>query len=211
MTELLKILPASESTLRRDIAELDRLGLVRKVFGGAVSFDNITTKEASVVEKSSLFVEEKKKIAKAAAKLVVDYDFVYLDAGTTTEFMIEFITANSVRFVTNGLSHGKKLAELGFETMLLGGLLKTETQGILGGEAILNLQKFHFTKGFFGTNGVHPEVGFTTADSNEAATKSAAMAQCRHSFVLADSSKIPLIAGVSFATMHDARLFTSKA
>ena len=85
VTELAKELSTSESTIRRDIIELDRQGRLRKVHGGAVSVDiRITSEETDVSERQQISIEEKECIAQYAASLIKDNDFVYIDAGTTT-------------------------------------------------------------------------------------------------------------------------------
>lgn len=80
-------------------------------------------------------------------------DFVYLDAGTTTEYMIPFLTEKSAVFVTNAVSHALQLTENGFRVILIGGELKAATEAIVGNEAYVNLQKYNFTKGFFERTG----------------------------------------------------------
>lgn len=206
--ELVEIFSSSESTIRRDIAQLDKLGLLKKVFGGAVSLENRLNREASMEEKSTLNLAGKSIVAQKAAALICAGDFIFLDAGSTTALMMDYLPEIAVKFATNGLSHGKKLADLGFETTLIGGTVKSATQAVIGGEAIQNLQKFHFTKGFFGANGVHAQFGFTTPDSNEAATKSVALGQCEEKFILADRSKEDVVSGTRFCDFDAAILIT---
>lgn len=63
--------------------------------------------------------------------------------------------------------------------ILIGGELKGTTEAVIGSQAILTIQGYHFTKGFFGTNGVSKRHGFTTPDPNEALVKQEAMAPDR--------------------------------
>ncbi len=102
VTELRELLDASESTVRRDITALDKAGKLTKVFGGAVALNHkVTAYEPTVAQKSELNKEEKKKIAKYAAGLITPDDFVYLDAGTTTGLMLEYLAGARAVFVTN--------------------------------------------------------------------------------------------------------------
>ena len=95
VTELRELLDASESTVRRDITALDKAGKLTKVFGGAVALNHkVTAYEPTVAQKSELNKEEKKKIAKYAASLITPDDFVYLDAGTTTGLMLEYLAGD---------------------------------------------------------------------------------------------------------------------
>ena len=156
VAELKEILHSSESTIRRDIIALDQEGRLTKVFGGAIALRTaqIVNKELSMVQKKDLQTAEKQAIARYAASLIEPDDCVYLDAGTSTGWMIEYIRETQATYVTNALSHAKRLADKGFHVILIGGEPKSSTDAIVGAEAVVNLQKYHFSKGFFGTNGV---------------------------------------------------------
>lgn len=114
VTEIKELLGISESTIRRDLAALDKAGKLIKVFGGAVAADGgFTTAEPSVAQKAEINKDEKTAIAGYAASLIERDDFVYLDAGTTTGQMIDFIKEKSATFVTNAVSHAQRLAAQG--------------------------------------------------------------------------------------------------
>ena len=185
--ELTEKLNASESTIRRD-----------------------KIREEKVALRKELKKEEKIRIARYAASLVEPDDFVYLDAGTTTEYMIPFLTEKSAVFVTNAVSHALQLTENGFRVILIGGELKAATEAIVGNEAYVNLQKYNFTKGFFGTNGVNRTSGFTTPDINEAMIKGCAMKHAQKPYVLCDSSKFLVSSPVSFGEFGDAMIITDR-
>ena len=85
--------------MRRDITALDKAGKLTKVFGGAVALNHkVTAYEPTVAQKSELNKEEKKKIARYAASLIAADDFVYLDAGTTTGLMLEYLEGDRSHF-----------------------------------------------------------------------------------------------------------------
>ena len=108
-----------------------------KVHGGATVLNGAyTTKDAKVSEREGLYVEEKRSIAKLAAALIGQEDFVYIDAGTTTERMIDYIANRQAVFVTNAIGHAKKLAEHGCKVYILGGEFKAVTEAIVGEEAV---------------------------------------------------------------------------
>ena len=210
--QLSETLNASESTVRRDLAELDAQGQLTKVHGGAVlkNATQISTKDATVGIRKEYNISEKEEIAKYAASLIQDDDFVYLDAGTTTDLMIAYITAKNAVFVTNAFSHAQKLAEAGLCTFILGGEIKLSTESVVGEEALQSLSKYHFTKGFFGTNGVSPAFGFSTPEIREALIKRTAMQRTRERFILADPSKFSKLSSVTFAEFSDAKVITTK-
>ena len=154
--------------------------------------------------------EEKDQIGQYAAQLIEKSDFIYLDAGTSISHMTAYIHEPDAVYVTNGIYNAKQLAQKGYNVFLLGGRFKAATEAAVGTETIRSLEKYNFTKGFFGTNGVDKEHGFTTPDASEAATKEAAMKRCRQRYVLADQTKIGRISPVQFGKFEDAYIITTE-
>lgn len=207
--ELKDVFGASESTIRRDLNVLHKKGALIKVFGGAVQTESrINTREEEVALRKEQSREEKLRIARYAASLIEPDDSIYLDAGTTTGYMIPYLTERTAMFVTNAVSHALMLAENGFRVILIGGELKAATEAIVGNEAYVNLKKYNFTKGFWGANGVNPMAGFTTPDINEAMIKECAMKHTQRPYVLCDSRKFHQVSPVSFGEFHAAQIIT---
>lgn len=209
--ELAQAIGISESTIRRDLNQLDKLGRIRKVHGGATAAVLMSDgHERNMQEKYSRNIEEKRAIAAYAATLVHPNDFVFLDAGSTTEQMAEYLEENTAFYITNGITLAQKLAARGFKTMLLAGRVKASTDAVIGMEAVSSLARYHFTRGFFGTNGITVAEGFTTPDLEEAANKRAAMEHCRQCYVLADNSKFDTLSNVSFGELSKAKIITTR-
>ena len=123
--------------------------------------------------------------------------------------MIEYITSHQAVFVTNAISHAKRLAERGFTVYLLGGEFKAVTEAIVGEEAVEALEKYNFTKGFWGANGVSLQKGYSTPELKEAMVKKKSMENCKERFVLADESKFNHISSVTFAPFEGATVITT--
>ena len=212
LSDLINLLDASESTIRRDLNYLDKAGLLKKVHGGATSLNSklINTTEFEVEVRQGINKEEKIAIAKYAASLIKNDDLIYIDSGTTTELMIDFIEAKGATFVTNGIGHAKKLIHKNLTTYILGGELKLTTEAIIGIEAINSLRKYNFTKGFFGVNGMDIERGFTTPDIREAMVKEEALKKSKLSFVLADNSKFNEVSSITFGEISNTSIITTK-
>lgn len=212
LNDLCVMLDASESTVRRDLTVLDEQGRLIKVHGGAVALGEeslyTTIYERNVEEKSHLFTKEKTVIAKYAASLIEDGDLVFIDAGTTTEKMIDYIPKTNAVFVTNAFLHTKKLAQRGFRVFIPAGEIKLSTEAIVGAECINSLRCYNFTKSFIGANGISLSGGISTPDRNEASVKSAVIQNSRHSYVLADHSKFDQISAVSFCSLRDVCIIT---
>lgn len=208
--DLTKTLRTSESTIRRDLTALHQEGKVCKVYGGATSVDNnYSTREEAISEKKDLHMEDKRRIARTAAALIEPGDFVYLDAGTTTDCMIDCLTQGSAVYATNGILHAHKLASRGLKVFILGGSVKAMTAAIAGEGAVNDLKRFNFTKGFFGVNGISIKAGFTTPDSSEGCVKSEALSRCKKAYVLADPSKFNKISPITFANISCADIITT--
>ena len=176
LTELCSRLHASQSTIRRDLLELSEQGLLTKVHGGAISRnERFFPVEHNMEEKANLYIAEKTAIARYAASLLEEGDFVYLDAGTTTEKVIDFIPLKKITFVTNGFLHAKRLAQRGFQVYIPAGAVKAATEAIIGAECVLSLQSYNFTKCLMGVNGISLTAGLSTPDKGEASVKKAAI------------------------------------
>lgn len=211
ISTLVQELNTSESTIRRDLNALDNMGKLIKVHGGATTIDtNFTFIEHNVETKEKLFIQEKNLIGKYASATLNEDDFIFIDAGTTTERMIDFISVKNITVVTNGFTHAEKLAKKGLNCYILGGHIKNSTEAIIGSECVMNLQKYNFTKCFLGTNGISLNRGFTTPDIDEANIKMTAIKNSFITYVLADHSKFDEITSVSFAPLDKACIITDK-
>ena len=211
VAELTQQLGASESTIRRDLTALHRQGRLLKVHGGATALTHFLSHDSDMSTKNDLNLEEKRAIAAHAAGLICNGDVVFLDAGSTTALLTDYIRAADVTFVTNGLEHARMLSRAGFPVVIPGGEVKPMTEAVVGSSVVDALRQWNFTKGFFGVNGISVKSGFTTPEINEAAVKSEAMSRCRSSFVLADSAKFDVITPITFAALADATIITTSS
>lgn len=209
LNDLLIATNSSESTIRRDLKSLETLNELKRVHGGAKAlFHN--SEEASYIEKTSLNMEEKKALASFSSSLVEDGDCIYLDGGTTTHSIIEFLAnKKNILVVTNGIHHINTLLDNNIKCFIVGGNLKQSTRVVLGSEAINFLSKFRFDKAFLGTNGAHHELGFTTPDIEEASIKEAAIKLSKKSFIICDSSKINITSFIKFADINQCTLIST--
>lgn len=95
-------LGVSVATIRRDLSELEKRGLLKRTHGGATVINQVT-RDASASVRALTNAAEKQRIAKAAAELIVEGDAVFLDSGTTSLAVARELAANpSLTFVTNG-------------------------------------------------------------------------------------------------------------
>lgn len=203
--ELVELTSASESTIRRDLTELEELQKLERVFGGARRIAH-NAPEPSLTDKKAKHLMEKQRIARYAASLVQTGDAIFLDAGTTTAQMIPLLKDKDVTVVTNGLSHLEALTEHGITAYLTGGFIKARTGALVGPQAIQSLESYRFDKSFLGVNGIHAGHGFTTPDPEEAAVKRRAGELARSCYVLADQSKYGQVSFAHIFNLSEAAL-----
>lgn len=208
LNELVEMLNTSESTIRRDIIFLESINALKRIHGGA-TLPKRRLNEPSYSEKEVQSVDEKKAIAIYAASLIEEGDSIYLDAGTSTYEMIQYIDKTNIIVVTNGLKHINALVDKNINAYILGGKIKNITKAVIGSDALKSLEKFRFDKCFLGINGVHMELGFTTPDSEEAILKENAIKYSREAFVLADESKFGEVSFVKVADLKNAVIITN--
>ncbi len=209
--ELMEMLGASQSTIRRDLNELNNSRMLKKVYGGAVSLKNgIQTADESVLQRKDLNIESKKIIARYAASLIKNTDVVYLDAGTTTAEMLPYLQDTAATYVTNCISHASFLASCGQKVYIPGGSLKPQTEALIGSDTLKYIENMNFTIGFFGTNGISMQEGFTTPDPEEGRVKRTAFFHCQEAYILSDKSKFNIICTYTFAPINKGFIVTDS-
>ncbi|MEH6793428.1 MAG: DeoR/GlpR family DNA-binding transcription regulator [Rhodococcus sp. (in: high G+C Gram-positive bacteria)] len=189
-------------TVRRDLATLDRMGVVRRVHGGAVPASALTTLEPGVSEREFTRADQKDAIAAAALSFLPPIGgSAVFDAGTTTGRLAGLLPHDrELTLVTNSVPIAARAATMpSISLRLLGGRVRGTTQAAVGDEALSALEWLRVDVAFIGTNAISVGHGLSTPDSDEAAVKRAMVEAANHVVVLADSSKIGREHLVSFA------------
>ncbi|QCJ43118.1 DeoR/GlpR transcriptional regulator [Bacillus sp. S3] len=207
--EIMELTNSSESTIRRDLSQLEEQKFLKRIHGGAQRLQG-KLQEPSMMEKASKNLQEKRLVAQYAASLVEEGDCIYLDAGSTVIEMIEFLPNKDIVVVTNGLMHVSSLLTKGISTYIIGGMIKQRTNALIGRGALASLDLYRFDKCFIGVNGIHPQFGFTTPDQEEALVKQKAVSLAREAYVLADHTKFAEISFAKIADIHEASIITNE-
>jgi DeoR family transcriptional regulator, fructose operon transcriptional repressor len=204
VTELAQAYEVTTETVRRDLAALDRAGVLRRVHGGAVPVRALHLVEAGVGERETTRAEHKDAIAAAAADLLPQGGAtILLDAGTTTARVAAHLpTDRELVVVTNSLPVAARLAAVpSVSLQLLGGRVRGITQAAVGEHTLRVLESLRVDMAFIGTNGISVRHGLSTPDSDEAAVKRAMVNSANYVVVVADSSKNGREEFVSFAPL----------
>ena len=166
--ELMEALDASESTIRRDLAQLDMQRRVVRVHGGATApkdDPNLVLHDYTMEQKRNVNTPAKRAIATSAAALIGPDDFVYIDAGTSTMQLVEAITQTDATYFTNSIPHAQVLLSKGCKTYLPGGLIKPVSSalalhpGLLGHQRHQPQRRLHHAgdRGGKGQGGQHAQ------------------------------------------------------
>lgn len=191
VTTLAAELDVTPETVRRDLTALERMGLVRRVHGGAIPVERLGF-EPALAEREQMLSAEKDRIAKAALDELPDGGAVILDAGTTTVRLAKLLPQDrELIVVTHALPVAMLLANRPSITLhLVGGTLRGRTLAAVGVWAERSLADVRADVAFLGTNGLTVEHGLTTPDLAEAMVKRALVAAARRTVVLADHTKV---------------------
>lgn len=209
LEDLVILLDSSESTVRRDLDELEVEGKLRRIHGGAEKVQNLQNEE-TIQEKSVKNRQAKRQLAERAAAFVQKGQVIFLDAGTTTEQVIDFLPTEGLTVVTNAIHHAVKLVERQIKTIIIGGDIKNSTDASVGPVAVEQLAGLNFDLALMGMNGVDRQF-LTTPDMAEAAVKRQVIANSREIYVLADNSKLGSYSFVKVAPVEKVTLITEHS
>lgn len=183
-------LDVTPETVRRDLTALERLGVLRRVHGGAIPVERLGI-EPAVDERETRLAGQKERIAKVALDELPDGGSIIIDAGTTTVRIAQMLPPDrELMVVTHSLPVANLLVSRPNVTLyLLGGVVRPRTLAAVGDWTRHNLTDVFVDVAFIGTNGITATRGLTTPDLGEAAVKRALISAARRTVVLADHTK----------------------
>lgn len=207
-----QLLGVSESTIRRDLNELEESRLLKRTHGGAVPVTPVNH-EPTFEAKSGSGKEVKRALAVRAAEEIREGDVIILDSGTTMLYLaIELKRFNRLTVITNSLPIAQELhSNEGIELIVLGGSMRKGILSFVGPLAEQNISQFYVDKAFIATNGIHPEGGLTTPNMDEATIKRMMIQSSARAILVADSSKIGVMNLVKFAPAEAVHTFITDS
>ena len=212
VSELAKSLGVCEMTVRRDLYELERKGVLIRAHGGAFSV-RTTEYEPPYVARGRENVEEKRKIGQLASTLLAENDMIILDVGTTILELARSIPSNlRLTVITNWLPVAEVLENMpNVSTVVVGGVLRRGERSLIGSMAAAGFQNFFPTKVFLGVAGVSVNRGLTDYHMEEVEIKKAMIQCARDVIVLADHTKMERIAPVPVAPLSMVKTIVTDA
>lgn len=187
VTELSSRLNVSGYTIRRDLDRMARRGLITRTYGGAVVTNGIASRTANFVQRMSIPNPAKRRIARAACKLIEHGETLIVGGGSTTRHFGEELPLRGLTIVTNNVSLLTVLAREQ-KTYLLGGQYHHDAQVLVGPVSLLGVCITADTA-IIGAGGITAEDGLTTNVLEEAHMTSTMIAAAHRTVVPADSTK----------------------
>ncbi|GAA3400926.1 DeoR/GlpR family DNA-binding transcription regulator [Paenibacillus hodogayensis] len=180
-----------EATIRRDLAEIEQEGLLKRTHGGVI-VDQGANSEPPFSERAHEQLEQKRRIGKQAADMVEDGDHIILDSGTTTLHIARHLVDRSrITVVTNDMNIAAELRDSkGISVIVTGGALYHSSYMLNGMFTDRVLSTLHVQKAFIGTPAIHPKHGLTHPEAQLVPTKQGMIGAAQEIIVVADDTKI---------------------
>jgi DeoR family transcriptional regulator of aga operon len=201
--DLASAVGASTASVRRDLIKLEERGLVNRTHGGAEVAGKMAYApfrfDAAFPLREERFADEKRRIALAAAAMVLEGDTIALSPGTTTTQIARSLRhREGIHIVTSAVNIGMELSSLpNVNVTLTGGSVRWPGSfSMVGATAFDSLQRLFFHKVFMGACGIHPQHGITVIQSDEALILSEMVKRGKQIIAVADASKLGMISAM---------------
>lgn len=192
--ELAALFDVSHVTIRRDLNEMERIGMVERTHGGAISnFRPQKSLEPDLLARVNVRSDEKLVLSRFTAGQIQQGEVIYLSAGSTMYFLAQQLAAHlELTVVTNSLIIAAELGKApGIRVIVLGGVLRKDEMAlsyIFHHETIKNI---HFNKILIGCRGIHPFYGVTNDnDPSIIGCDAVVLEENKKAIVVADHTKI---------------------
>lgn len=209
MDNLCETFKVSKNTIRRDIAELELRGSIKKVYGGIVSNpkDGVEPFESREVKNQ----KEKKIIAQLASEIVEDGDVIFIDSGTTCMHLLPFLAKkNNLTVITANLNVIITATPYSNITIIsTGGVLYRDTNSFTGPNVIEFLKNFNISKAFLASTGVSLSRGVTNTSPLEHDIKKYMIEKSTDKILLVDHAKIDIVSLMTYCRLDNLTYFVT--
>ena len=186
---LQKRLYVSEATIRRDLAEMEKIGILQRVWGGAMLQTSVD-KDPPTFVRAKTNNDKKSVIASIASKLIRESSAIFLDASTTVEHLVPyFANFKQLTLITNGIQLQQELSEqTGATVHLIGGQV-FEKRLTTGHIAVSNVRQYHADMCFFSCSGISADGGITGIEAKSVEVCREMVRRSTKKICLCDTSK----------------------
>ena len=204
---LVKSMEVSEATVRRDLDELARRGLLERVRGGACRQRAVVRPEADLSAFSIVAGQasvEKGAIARLAVAQIDDGDVVALDVGTTVFAMCEHLRTRRITVVTASLAVVRALSNApSVDLVIMGGVVRSNYDSMVGILTESCFRQVRVDVAFLGAAGIRPDGSVLDSTTSEVPIKRAMLDISSRSWLLADQQKFPGSGFLEIAPLRD--------
>ena len=196
----------SEETIRRDLEKLESMGLARRTYGGAL-YNEDERKETPYDVRKRSDVKAKYAIAKLAAGLISDGEYIMLDESSTSFYIAcQLKKRKNLTVITNSMEIVSELSELNSWTvMCTGGVKRKNAPSFAGHQAENMVRAYHADKAIISCSCLDVDVGFTDRHEDTALIKMAMMASAKQVILAVDSGKFDKVAFASIGRLDQVR------
>ncbi|MGN1140553.1 MAG: DeoR/GlpR family DNA-binding transcription regulator [Oliverpabstia sp.] len=204
LDELCEVFQVSKNTIRRDIEEIIQNPDIVKTYGGVMI--NTQTKKllVSFTERNINRQDAKRLIAAKAASFVEDGDSIFIDSGTTTLYMLEYLKNKKITLLTNNIEvMVQAIPYENINLISLSGTLNRKTLSLTGNNAARLLSTYNVKKAFLAATGITIENGATNSSPEETCIKEMAVKKSLEKYLLVDSSKFGIVSLLTYGNVED--------
>ncbi len=191
LEELKNHFNVSLNTIRRDINELAKSNVIKKVYGGVV-YNKSTSNTTAYEERNISNLDVKKKIGQHCARYIGHEDIVYIDSGTTTHFVLDSLPQDiEFTLITNSLEVINKAVQYpNVHLIIIGETYKRSTKSFTGIADDQTITKFNINKAFMSATAFSIDNGASNSALLENRIKKVVCERADEVYLLIDSSKI---------------------
>lgn len=206
--QIAKELKTSESTIRRDLIDLEKDGRLKRVHGGATIGEGISiyseASEIRITERTNVNMEMKLKISQRIASQIKDHQCIFIDGGSSLAPLADLLQNRDLNIVTNSELFLQRLNQAKAKVHFLGGTYLDKYRMTMGPVALEQLSRFNFDASYISCSGVSFENEMSyTAELDTTVIKQQAMKQSIKSYLVLDDSKIEVVGFCSIAPLSD--------
>ncbi|WP_432666993.1 DeoR/GlpR family DNA-binding transcription regulator [Wukongibacter baidiensis] len=203
VTELSKEFNVSEETIRRDLAQLEKDGVLNRVYGGAYIVDGVQN-DVDINLRKNIYSESKEKIANICSGLIENGDSIILDSSTTCLYIAKKVIDKNITVITNSLQIANALEEASnIKLIMIGGSFDAKTLAFYGRNAELFAGKYFADKVFVSCRALNLEKGIMDSNEHVAEMRRVFLNQGCEVNLVADFSKFDRIAFIHFADFEE--------
>lgn len=190
VNELSKTLFVSSTTIRRDLSEMEKTGLIKRSHGGAVLFESLNDESSSSVRELE-HIKEKKQIAELALSFIKSNSIIFMDPSSSAGMIIPFLSQYKyLTVITNGLKNSLQLSEkTDAKVHLPGGVVSPRSNSVVGSDTIEYISRVNAEISIISCGGININNGVTDASFEQSSVKRAMIKNSKIRLLLCDSSK----------------------